>query len=716
MPPHTLHRAPLAAALACACATLAATPSAIAAATDFSHPHYALRLEQRRLPASSTRAPVPHGSTLPVSNCLDDGSAGTLRSVLAGAAEGDVVDLSALTCGTITLTQGLIDLSVLGTHPVRNLTLVGPGRDDLAIDAGGDRAFAHGDFQTGLGTLTLRDLTLRNGAYTHGLASCIRSSGNVVLERVTITGCHASGGGPLTFGGAIDVSGSLTMRSSTISASSSSAAGDNVAIGGGAYVMGDAELVDSTISGNSVSAAIGGSGDGYYLTAGGGLYVRGDLTMTGSTISGNAVDATDVVDGAIGGGVFVRGVATITSSTIDNNSAASDGGGLFKAVFSVFGDPPPPQDTHLSVGNSTISGNTAVRGGGIATTRPLRLSNSTVASNTGLAGGGGVMFRLDGVYDSEGTLDLRSSIVAANGTGPSPAFAADLAADGVLTVTGAHDLVTAADAAIALPADTIALAPELFPLAWNGGPTRTHALAADSPARDAGDNDDALAFDQRGTNFARVSGSSTDIGAFEAQQPVSDTIFEDGFDGSIVPIPVDHAYDDGDGDTNQGPPSSFDPDMLWGNYYTAAAGGEVITRISVAFGPTFPSLANGPVTFWLLEDGDDDGDPRNAHAIASVTGTPTVFNDTFFEIAIPPTFVQGGFFVGASAKLDGGADKPARVDTGASGHDSWFFYAPDVAATIDDLASAPFGTRNDNPAYVILPGAFMVRAYGTEVP
>ncbi|MBO9663901.1 hypothetical protein [Dokdonella sp.] len=153
-----------------------------------------------------------------------------------------------------------------------------------------------------------------------------------------------------------------------------------------------------------------------------------------------------------------------------------------------------------------------------------------------------------------------------------------------------------------------------------------------------------------------------------------------------------------------------------GNYYLAQPGGEIVTKISIAFGPTFPSLANGPVTFWLLQDPDEDFDPRNAYAIASVQGTPNVFNDEFFSVDIPPTWVHGGFFVGASAKLDGGADKPARVDRDTSGDKSWFFYAPDIAATIDDPAAAPFGTRNDNPQYVVLPGAFMVRATGTSAP
>jgi hypothetical protein len=69
--------------------------------------------------------------------------------------------------------------------------------------------------------------------------------------------------------------------------------------------------------------------------------------------------------------------------------------------------------------------------------------------------------------------------------------------------------------------------PLLAPLADNGGPTRTHALRAGSPAIDAGTNVLPLATDQRGRS--RTSGLATDIGAFEVQ---SEAIFADGFDGT----------------------------------------------------------------------------------------------------------------------------------------------------------------------------------------
>ena len=192
-----------------------------------------------------------------------------------------------------------------------------------------------------------------------------------------------------------------------------------------------------------------------------------------------------------------------------------------------------------------------------------------------------------------------------------------------------------------------------------------------------------------------------------------DLIFADGFEDATPTF--EYALDDGDANTNQGPPSSFDPDMLWGNYFLAQPGGEVIREIKAAFGSSFPSLAHGPVTFWLLEDIDADGDPRNARALARVQATPDVSGNNFYTVRIPPTTVNGALFVAASAKLMGGQDKPARVDTGSVGNSSWFCYAPDIASVINNLASAPFCSRNTAPT-VPLPGAFLLRAGATAMP
>jgi hypothetical protein len=519
-------RTRLAVALAFACAGAAAAPF-LAPVSDSAalSPHYAMHMSQRAarnaawtVPDTRYRVPPhPRGDTLPVTSCADDGSPGTLRAVIAAAGEGDVVDLSALDCSTITLTQGIIDLSVLGDHHVNDLSIVGPGTDALTIDGNGDRVFSHGDYQLGLGTLSISDVTIANGNYTHGLASCIDSSGEVELTRTVVTGCTASGGGPLTFGGAISA-GYLTMTSSTISNSSSSAAGDNVAIGGAAYVTGDATLIDSTITGNTVSAETPGDGT-YYLTAGGGLYVRGALSMATSTISNNTLATNDMLTGP-GGGIFVRADTDIAGSTFEWNIAPS-GGALSKAVFSHYGDP----GTTLAITNSTFGVNGASDvGGAIETFRPTTIASSTISSNGAGLGGGGLVCRGEDV-----TLELESTIIAMNAYSDVVGLYSDIFCEQPVTIAGNNNLVIATTNAT-LPADTILADPMLALPADNGGPTRTMAPDPESPAIDRGNNLAGLEFDQRGEGFPRVAGAGPDIGAFETEGAIVDAIFADGFD------------------------------------------------------------------------------------------------------------------------------------------------------------------------------------------
>ena len=69
--------------------------------------------------------------------------------------------------------------------------------------------------------------------------------------------------------------------------------------------------------------------------------------------------------------------------------------------------------------------------------------------------------------------------------------------------------------------------PLLSPLSINGGPTKTHALAAGSPAIDAGDPTFVAPpeFDQRGMPFARVEFGRIDLGALEVS-PIPDGDFD----------------------------------------------------------------------------------------------------------------------------------------------------------------------------------------------
>ncbi len=238
-------------------------------------------------------APQPAGAARIVTSCADDADPGTLRNVIAGAASGDTVDLSALTCSTISLTAGAIDT------PLDDLTLRGPGTT-LTIDAGGASAlFEH----YGAGTLAIERVTLANGSYAGG-GACIFSTGNVVLTQSTVRDCRAAAAA----GGGVLALGDLDLDASTLT-------GNFAAAGGGATAGGAIHVRNSTISGN-VATAIGGG-----LYADGTLADGARLSIVNSTLTGNQADAA-------GGGVYIGYAVpmTLQSAIIAGNTAPAGHG------------------------------------------------------------------------------------------------------------------------------------------------------------------------------------------------------------------------------------------------------------------------------------------------------------------------------------------------------------------------------------------------------
>ncbi len=482
------------------------------------------------LPMQAARRSGDTPSVLPVTSCADDGSPGTLRAVAAQAQDGDTIDLTQLTCSTITLEHGAIDTSVLGTNPLRSLTILGPGRDALTISANNASAV----FLMGMpgtyrypGTLTLSNLTIANGA-KYDTAACVSAfSEYLVLDHVAITNCHTRVVAGRPSGGAVKAF-KLDVTGSTIRDSSLTAVDRNVAAGGGVWAY-QATLVGSTISGNSVSAPMKYAFQDYQ-TAGGGIYAT-RMSMVDSTISGNSVEATVEGQNANGGGVAARLGVAISGSVFSGNRADGIGGGVIN-TFPQYQLPLPdaPRAMGLPMINSTFTGNSAALGSALASNTGTFLSNSTIASNTSQVGGAVAIFD-GGTALEEYTLYLDSTIIAGNTIDGGGGHAADLSIGPALTldVIGANNLVGTADPMVTLPADTLHDDPLLLPLADNGGPTWTMALAFGSPALDAGANPLDLATDQRGQGYVRVSGTVTDIGAYEVQ-PVADAIFANGFD------------------------------------------------------------------------------------------------------------------------------------------------------------------------------------------
>ena len=282
-----------------------------------------------------------------------------------------------------------------------------------------------------------------------------------------------------------------------------------------------------------------GSGDRIFEVGGGGT-----LTLNKVVITGGANNS--------GGGINNGGTLNLFQTTIKNNSGYYGGGiinngGTLNIVqstindnFSVWGGGIYGRAT-ITISSSTISGNSAdAGGGGIYSYGNTLLINTTVANNTADADNNDSSGRGGGIFSSGSGLSLRNTIVAGNFDNPGSSGSGTKNPDISGSVQGnAYNLIsdlTGASGTIGTGSDLAGANANLGPLAFNGGPTQTHALLAGSAAinagltvligTDLGDSDgdgntaEPIPFDQRGAGYFRVSGSSVDIGAFEEQQAI----------------------------------------------------------------------------------------------------------------------------------------------------------------------------------------------------
>ncbi len=158
------------------------------------------------------------------------------------------------------------------------------------------------------------------------------------------------------------------------------------------------------------------------------------------------------------------------------------------------GSPNPPQN---GVGGILATGSNTI----------VTLNHCTLSGNIGSAANEGNPFA-GGIEVSGATVNLTNTIVA-NSTGD------DVRATGVnstINFSGKNVIESGTASTNILVGD-----PQLGELAFNGGPTATHALLLSSSAIDAGDSFFATSFnsDQRGTGFLRLIGPHVDIGAYE---------------------------------------------------------------------------------------------------------------------------------------------------------------------------------------------------------
>jgi CSLREA domain-containing protein len=234
----------------------------------------------------------------------------------------------------------------------------------------------------------------------------INSGANVQISKVTIEDGHSSTATEDGNGGGIEVlSGSLTMRNSTVTANT--ADGD----GGGIYVAGQnsiqsesgglsgaesqAYLKNVTISDNSASDGGGGLDvEGQAVigaslvtgntapNAGGGILLNDDGDFYPS-LSGSDLDVTANTVAAYGGGIANAGSLRLTGGAIggpsqaDGNTAGQDGGGLDNAQVA-------------NLAGVAVQNNAAQQdlGGGIYTSDRLSMSRGSLSHNQASAAGG----------------------------------------------------------------------------------------------------------------------------------------------------------------------------------------------------------------------------------------------------------------------------------------------------------------------------------------
>lgn len=333
----------------------------------------------------------------------------------------------------------------------------------------------------------------------------------------------------------ITVDGTCTLADA-ITAANNDAASGNCPAGSGPDTI-DMQ-VDATLASAlpAITSEITLEGNGYTIDGNGSLHVLevngGDLTLNHATITGGAADHHTSVSQLYrtGGGIYnYGGTVTINSSTISGNSAVY-GGGIFNYAGAT-----------LTINNSTISNNHVTdvdgfgaMGGGIYDRATITINNSTITGNTASDGGG--------IYTA-GIVDLNRNIISGNSasSGGDEVWLNDsfgtIIADNHNIIgysssarsnitPGASDIIPGGDIHSVL--DTT--------LYDNGGPTLTHALVSGSPAIDLAPDADCATgttidgIDQR--NYTRNvdgNGSSTsnecDAGAFEyGSEPTAITL------------------------------------------------------------------------------------------------------------------------------------------------------------------------------------------------
>ncbi len=408
---------------------------------------------------------------------------------------------------SLALAAGLLALSRVQPAQAASL-IVNTSDDELNTDgdcslreairaANSDTAVDACTAGSGADTITLPagifNLTLVGAGEDNTATGDLDLASNITITGASTTTTTINGSGDRVFH---VLSGNVTISNLTVS--NGIVAAD---VGGGIRVDGGALTLNNvTVSNNTAT-----SGGGIYLNAG---TLTVNFSTIGTIVGGGGLP--NVATTTTGGGIHLASgaTATINNSTIAGNTAVTGGGGLFVSSGAT-----------VTLNNSTLSGNSASGaavtngGGGLYAAGTANLNSVTVVANSTNGAGGGIL-------QFGGTVNVRNTIIADQTT---PAGSPDCS--GTLVSLGYNLLENAAGCnglVNSVNGDRVGSDPALAAaLAYNGGPTQTHALNTTSIAIDAGnpagctDGSATFSNDQRGPGFLRHQNFRCDIGAFE---------------------------------------------------------------------------------------------------------------------------------------------------------------------------------------------------------
>jgi hypothetical protein len=246
-------------------------------------------LEDRYLPSILTVTTAADNATMP--------TPGSLRAVLAAAANGDTINFAPALAGQTIALQGSMFPTLVVT---KNVTITSNGVPGIVISGSN----AATDFTVSSGVrATIDSLTISNGL------------------------SQPSGPNGASLGGGILNEGTLTISNCTIA--NNRAAGGSSDGGGGIANLGTLTVVNSTIAFNTLGPSASASGN-----AGAGIYSTGTLTLSSCTISDNSA----LPGNGNGGGLDLHGTTSLVNSILSGNLGITANNASGTPITSAFND------------------------------------------------------------------------------------------------------------------------------------------------------------------------------------------------------------------------------------------------------------------------------------------------------------------------------------------------------------------------------------------